>query len=113
MIQKVFGIRDCKTLAFLQPFFSPQVGSAIRAFDDEVNKESSPFHKHPADYNLYELADFDDQSGEFIACVPIKLLGVGSDFLRLGESHPTSAVSSNIRLAEAVKGVENGAEKVG
>lgn len=108
MIQKVFGVRDAKALAFLQPFFSSQVGTAVRAFDEECNKESSPFYKWPGDYNLYELGDFDDQTGELIACSPIKLLGVASDFKRA--STPTSAVVDGV-LREAVS--VNGKEKIG
>lgn len=104
MIQKLFGIRDGKTQAFLQPFFSPQPGSAIRAFDDECNNEKSPFNRHPGDYVLYELADFDDNTGEIVSLVPIKALGHAIDFVR-----PTSAVSSIIRPEE----VTNGSEKVG
>lgn len=80
MIQKVFGVRDTKALAFLQPFFSASVGAAVRAFGDAVNEGNSPLAKHPEDYLLYELADFDDQSGEFISCTPIKMLGCGRDF---------------------------------
>lgn len=81
MIQKVFGVRDCKAEAFLQPFFSIQNGSAIRAFSDECVKPGSPFNSHPGDYILYELGSFDDNSGMFVAVSPIKLLGCGSDFV--------------------------------
>lgn len=81
MIQKVFGVRDAKALAFLQPFFSVSVGAAIRAFSDAVNEDvKSPLGKHPEDYVLYELASFDDNTGEFVCTNPIKMLGCGSDF---------------------------------
>lgn len=80
MIVTVFGIRDSKGKAFLQPFFSNSSGAAIRAFGDEVSNRSSPIGKHPHDYVLYELASFDDLSGEFISVNPIKLLSTGADF---------------------------------
>lgn len=84
MIQKVFGVRDAKALAFLQPFFSVSVGAAIRAFSDAVNEDvKSPLGKHPEDYVLYELASFDDNTGEFVCTNPIKMLGCGSDFREL------------------------------
>lgn len=82
MIQKVFGVRDTKSLAFLQPFFSISTGSAVRAFSDAVNESgSSPLAKHPDDYLLYELASFDDESGAFENVSPIKMLGCGADFV--------------------------------
>ena len=77
MIQKVFGVRDTKALAFLQPFFSASTGAAVRAFGDAVNEGNSPLSKHPEDYLLYEIGDFDDQTGELIACNPLKMLGCG------------------------------------
>lgn len=81
MIQKVFGVRDTKAMAFLQPFFSASTGAAMRAFDDAVNEDGkSMLAKHPEDYVLYELADYDDSTGEFKNCVPIKMLGCGADF---------------------------------
>lgn len=81
MIQFVFGVRDSKAQAFLQPFFSNSQGSAIRAFGDAVMDTNSPLGKHPTDYLLYELGSFDDNSGEFTSLVAIKLLSSGSDFV--------------------------------
>lgn len=83
MIQKVFAVRDGKAEAFLQPFYSVNAGSATRAFDDTINaSDGNQLAKHPADYVLYELASFDDNSGKFINCEPAKLLGSGVDFVR-------------------------------
>lgn len=79
MIQKMFSVRDCKAQAFLQPFFSTAVGSAVRALEDAVNDGQSPIAKHPADYVLYEVGSFDDQTGEVATLAPIKLLAVASE----------------------------------
>lgn len=81
MIQKMYGVRDAKAQAFLQPFFSIQNGSAIRAFSDACNDGKSSFAQHPEDYILYELGSFDDNSGEIMPISPIKLLGIGTDFV--------------------------------
>lgn len=90
MIQKVFGVRDTKALAFLQPFFSVSVPAAVRAFGDAINENpNSPLGKHPEDYILYELGDFDDNSGELIACIPMKMLGVGKDFVNVVPRMPS------------------------
>jgi len=82
MIQKVFGVRDVKAKAFLQPFFSVTVDSAIRAFSDAV-REDKMFSKHPEDYILYELASFDDNGGAFVPLDKIHMLGIGTDFVEL------------------------------
>lgn len=98
MIQKVFGVRDSKAVAFLQPFFSVSAGAAIRAFSDAVNEGNSPLAKHPEDYILFELADFNDSDGSFDCAVPIKMLGCGSDYLTLKPKFgdmPGDVVSAN------------------
>lgn len=68
----VFSVRDSKSALFGQPFFSNSVGSAIRAFDDEVNRAhdgNTMFH-HPEDFTLYELGVYDDHTGEFTTKLP-------------------------------------------
>lgn len=80
MTQLVFGVRDSKAEAFLQPFFSSSSGAAIRAFGDAILDTKSPLGQHPTDYLLYELGTFDDNSGMFVAHPIIKLLSVGADF---------------------------------
>lgn len=87
MILKVFAVRDTKACAFLQPFFSNSVGSALRAFGDAVNEKGSPFNKHPEDYLIYHIGSYDDSLG---ALVPepdsvLHLLGAASDFVGVNE----------------------------
>jgi len=60
---KIFSVRDNQVEAFLQPFFSPTLGSAIRSLQEVVNDPQHTFSKHAADYSLYALGDFDDSNG--------------------------------------------------
>ena len=60
---KVFTVYDDKVEAFLQPFFNPTRGAAIRAFADTCNDPNTAFNKHPADYTLFEIGDYDDEKG--------------------------------------------------
>lgn len=82
MILKVFACRDMKAQAFLQPFFSPTIGSAVRAFGDACGETGSPFNKHPGDYVLYEIGSFDDSTAALVAISPVKLLGSASDYVK-------------------------------
>lgn len=61
----VCGVFDRALGAFGRPFFAAARGVAVRGFGDEVNNPQSEFSKHPSDYELWELATWDDQSGEF------------------------------------------------
>lgn len=59
----IFAVFDKKAVSYLQPFYFPQKGQAIRSFEDAVNDPQTSFNKHPEDYSLFKLGEFDDQSG--------------------------------------------------
>lgn len=81
MIQKVFAVYDLKACAYLQPFFSTNSGSAMRAFGDAAVDGKSPISAHPGDYQLFEVGTWDDLSGSISALQPMKLLCAASDFV--------------------------------
>lgn len=59
----IFSVFDSAAGAFLQPFFAPAVGSAVRSLTDAVNDDKHEFSKHAADYSLFILGSFDDADG--------------------------------------------------
>lgn len=80
MRYKVLTIRDRAADVFSQPFFSQSIGAAIRGFGDEVKRDGSNINKHPEDYDLYHIADFDDETGGFeVVARPIQV-AIGKDF---------------------------------
>lgn len=81
MLIKVFSVRDMKAEAFLQPYFSPTQGSALRAFGDACDKKDSPFYLHPADYILYEIGTYDDSTGMLGSINPVKMMATAADFV--------------------------------
>lgn len=60
---KMFAIYDKKSVAYNLPLFFLQKGQAIRAFEDAVNDPQSPFYKHPEDYCLFEIGEWNDITG--------------------------------------------------
>lgn len=84
MQMKVFAVYDIKALAYMQPFFGGNAGSAMRAFGDEVTKQGSNIGKHPEDYQLFEIGAYDDNTGELIPTVPVKVLCTALDFVQEG-----------------------------
>lgn len=75
----VCTIKDRAADAFGRPFYVPAVGVAIRSFQDEVNRASddSQIYQHPDDFDLFELGEFDDNSGTFVLHDVPKLLMLG------------------------------------
>lgn len=65
MMIKVFCLYDTKTGIFGTPFFMQHVGQAVRACQDLGADLSTTIGRHPADYMLCELGEFDDNSGSF------------------------------------------------
>jgi hypothetical protein len=79
---KMFTVYDDKAKAYLPPFFQPTTEMAVRVFDDTVNSVDHSFSKHPGDYTLFEVAEFDDAKGHFIQYSANKNLGTGVEFKR-------------------------------
>lgn len=65
MILQAFSIYDSKAAAYAPPFFMARMELALRAFKDLVADPGSQVHKHPEDYSLYLVGEFDDNTGAF------------------------------------------------
>ncbi len=61
---KIYSIKDTK-VGFMQPFYQANQAVAIRAFNNAVNaKDANNINQNPDDMELWELGEFDDQTGE-------------------------------------------------
>lgn len=74
----VVSVRDRAADCFGVPVFTVSVGTAIRSFSDEVNRDGSPFYAHPEDFDLFVLGEYDDSLGAF-ECLPPKQAAIGKD----------------------------------
>ena len=81
MRYKIVCVRDRAADVYGQPIFVSSLGAALRSFGDEVNNKESVFSKHPDDYDLYELGEFDDSSAVFDTCIP-RQIAVGKEQVR-------------------------------
>lgn len=71
---KMCAIHDSKAEAWMTPLFFQATGQAIRSFADAVNQPDSEFGKHPEDYTLFLLGDFDPATGVVeVARTPVSL----------------------------------------
>lgn len=63
---------DRGTSSFGTPMFLMNQGHALRAFSDEVNRKADDniINKHPDDFDLYELGEFDSETGLFSSSSP-------------------------------------------
>lgn len=68
------------------PMCAPTRGVGERSFVDVVNDPQAPFIKHPDDYELHELGEWDQITGELfpVSGRPV-VYGRARQFLRGGE----------------------------
>lgn len=62
---RVYGIYDIKAGYYKTPFMMHSDGEAIRGFSDLANDTGVDIGKHPEDYALFHLAEFDTVKGEY------------------------------------------------
>lgn len=74
MILKIFSVFDSAVSAYLQPFFSPTTGAAIRSLTEACNDPKHEFYKHAKDYTLHLLGDYDDASGVITSGPPLHII---------------------------------------
>lgn len=75
-------VRDRALGAFLRPFSVPALGAALRSFQDEVNRADGEICKHPDDYDLYHLGEFDDITGALTAVSPPVQIAIGKQLVK-------------------------------
>jgi len=77
---KMFALYDSKAEAFGPPFFLDTIGQAVRALMDIVNDNQSMVSRHPADFVLYEVGDYDSQTAVVNNKNPHSLIGLAMDY---------------------------------
>lgn len=70
MVLRAYSIFDNKALTYHQPFFAPTNGAAVRMFQDTANDLNTSIGRHPSDFILYCVGDYDDQNGAMTSYSP-------------------------------------------
>lgn len=76
MLHFVVCVKDRAAEVFNRPFFVAHRNVAIRDFTDEVNRSAADnqLNKHPDDFDLYLLGQYDDNTGQFNMDAPTVLV---------------------------------------
>lgn len=86
MISELFAIYDCKSETYSAPFPFPNKAVAIRSFVESAGDAATRISKYPADFSLWQVGHYDDQTGKSTNVkVPIDL---GSAKVLLGDTVP-------------------------
>lgn len=82
MKTQIFSVYDSKAEAFNTPMFVPSKGQAIRAFSDQVNETGSELNKHPEDYTLFCIGEFDSDTGTITPLSTPSSLGLAQEYIK-------------------------------
>lgn len=61
---KFYSLYDVKVSTFGNPFCAQSDGAAVRMVIDAASDPNTMLYKHPADFILYFLGTFDEDTGE-------------------------------------------------
>lgn len=64
MLKPVIVVKDIKLGLYETPFVVRHAGEAIREWDDVRKDPKTKFGKHPEDYELYQVATFNEENAE-------------------------------------------------
>jgi len=77
---KVFAVYDGAVKQYCRPFHLISVAEALRGWMDVVNDPKTDFYKHPADYTLFHVAEYDESTGQFTNLHTPEALGTALRF---------------------------------
>lgn len=105
----IFSIYDCKAKTWTRPTFDRTVGNHIRLFQELANDNNHPIGKHPADYTLFQIGEFNESTGEIESFATPTSHGVAVTYRnRSTATHPIRADLDNTKKEENDE-VSNGA----
>lgn len=69
-------VRDAAANVYGVPMFLASKGQAIRSFSDEVQRVAADnmLNKHPEDFELFYVGEYDDSDATFDAVPPTSLI---------------------------------------
>ena len=70
MQSSLIAVYDKKTGLFDKPFAVRHNGEAIREWDIVTKDGQTKFGKNPEDFDLYQIANYNDETGAITMCQP-------------------------------------------
>lgn len=82
MLMSICTVRDDVSQVYGRPMFVRTVGEANRSFISECSNAESELSKHPSDYSLYELGQYDDETAVFTLLPAPRLVSKATDHIQ-------------------------------
>jgi len=82
-IQKLFSVRDNKLSSYSRLFPEQAEINAVRAISVAANDKATQIGQFPEDFDLYQVAEFDDVTGQVTPIEPPKFIIAAMGVLKL------------------------------
>lgn len=69
-----YSLFDNKALQYHPPFYTSTDAAAVRMVRDLVDDLATNVGRHPKDYTLYFVGEYDDSNGLFMAQQPLRFV---------------------------------------
>lgn len=88
MVLKAYSIYDRKGFFYHPPFFQAADGLAVRMFGDLCNDPQTQMGRHPNDFVLFAIGEYDDQKGQLAAYSPLVHVVDGTSLVNQRDQQP-------------------------
>lgn len=82
MLLQFFSVYDSKAEMYMRPFLFQSNAEAVRSFSDLCNDTDTLCGKHPEDFTLFHLGEFNDQDGSITTSGVLATLGNGVEYVQ-------------------------------
>lgn len=103
-MQKLYTIYDSKSETYDRPWPALNKGIALRSVLEVLKEPGHPFSKWPADFTLFEIAEWDEQTGALMPYQTKVNIGVLIEFVSMASNSNTSArTSSEVQTLHSIQ----------
>lgn len=95
MKQKMYSVYDAKIGVFNNPMVFLTHGQALRGWMDIANDPSTEIGKHPEDFTLFELAEYDPETGKFENLITPKSHGTALEYKTRAQNYNQGTQTQN------------------
>lgn len=91
----MYAVYDSKAELYLQPHFFRARGEAVRAWQTTANNPETNICKYPEDYAMYEIGEYDEDSGTITPYDAKHNIGVAIEFKKSSPVHQELPTPTN------------------
>lgn len=78
----VGSVFDAKVQVWSQPFVMQNKGALTRAWEESCNDPQTQFFKHPTDFSMFIIGEWDDENGQIRMLESKHPIGTAIEFKR-------------------------------